>query len=223
MANTPFSEAALKLILESEGLDQPSKWPGKASGITIGFGDDLGYQSVAEFTANWQPVLAPEAFKSLLDAIGKTGATAHAMAHKFSGIHVTRAQAKTVFMGKTLPTYINRTRHAFAGFDRLPLDAQGALVSLVYNRGTGMTDSHKHPGNRKEMRAIRDEVAKPRASLAVIAEQLRSMKRLWVGQGVDGLVTRREAEAKLVEHADRASPVNKLPGSNGKQGSAKAP
>ena len=207
MANTPFSDAALKLILESEGLDQPSKWPGKASGVTIGFGDDLGYQTVAEFTANWQPVLAPDAFKSLLTAIGKTGATAHALAHKFSNIHVTRAQAKLVFMGKTLPTYINRTRHAFPGFDRLPLDAQGALVSLVYNRGGGMTDSHKHPGDRKEMRAIRDEVAKPKVDLSVIAAQLRSMKRLWVGKGVDGLITRREAEAKLVEQADKAKPV----------------
>ena len=34
---------------------------------------------------------------------------------------------------------IERTRAAFPGVDALPADAQGALVSLVYNRGPGMT------------------------------------------------------------------------------------
>ena len=31
-----------------------------------------------------------------------------------------------------------------------------------------------------------------------IALQFRKMKRLWVGQGLDGLLTRRDAEADLV-------------------------
>jgi hypothetical protein len=47
------------------------------------------------------------------------------------------------------------------------------------------------------MRAIRDLV--PQANLAGIAAELRSMQRLWVGKGVDGLLRRREAEAALVE------------------------
>jgi len=91
-----------------------------------------------------------------------------------------------------------RTRRAFPGFDVLPLDVQGALVSLVYNRGTRMTDS---PGtnDRREMRAIRDLVAG--GMVAGIAEQLRLMKRLWVGKGLDGLLRRRDAEAALVESA----------------------
>jgi GH24 family phage-related lysozyme (muramidase) len=32
-----------------------------------------------------------------------------------------------------------------------------------------------------------------------IAEQIRSMKRLWIGKNLDGLLTRREKEAKMVE------------------------
>jgi len=31
--------------------------------------------------------------------------------------------------------------------------------------------------------------------------QLRSMKRLWVGKGLGGLIARREREAQLVESA----------------------
>ena len=34
---------------------------------------------------------------------------------------------------------------------------------------------------------------------ALIAKELRKMKRIWQGKGLDGLLTRREAEAKLVE------------------------
>ena len=47
------------------------------------------------------------------------------------------------------------------------------------------------------MRAIKDLI--PEKDYAGIASQLRSMKRLWQGKGLDGLITRREAEAKLVE------------------------
>ena len=47
------------------------------------------------------------------------------------------------------------------------------------------------------MRAIRDAVA--RQDLREIANQLRSMKRLWVGKNLDGLLRRRDAEAELVE------------------------
>lgn len=101
-----------------------------------------------------------------------------------------------MLLGVSIPVYVERTRKALPGFDLLPLDVQGALVSLVYNRGSGMKDS---PGtdNRKEMRAIRALVA--RGMIAGIAEQLRAMKRLWQGKKLDGLLLRRGAEASLVE------------------------
>jgi hypothetical protein len=58
-----------------------------------------------------------------------------------------------------------------------------------------MTDSNDNPGNRTEMRAIRDAVVGGR--FADIPAQLRSMERLWpVG---NGLRARREREAKLFE------------------------
>jgi len=67
-------------------------------------------------------------------------------------------------------------------------------------------------GRRAEMRAIRDAIkayATPGTRLTgaivecvrLIAEQLRAMKHLWVGKGLDGLIKRREAEAQLVEEA----------------------
>ena len=65
-------------------------------------------------------------------------------------------------------------------------------------------DEHGHysaPDSRREMRAIRDEVAKPYPNLHAIAGEIRAMKRLWIGKGEDGLLVRREAEARLVDGA----------------------
>jgi GH24 family phage-related lysozyme (muramidase) len=53
--------------------------------------------------------------------------------------------------------------------------------------------------SRREMRAVRDAVAN--GDLQEIANQLRSMKRIWEGKGLDGLLRRRDAEADLVESA----------------------
>ena len=50
---------------------------------------------------------------------------------------------------------------------------------------------------RREMRAIRDAVAAK--DLKEIADQLRSMTRLWEGKNLAGLLKRRDAEADLVE------------------------
>jgi GH24 family phage-related lysozyme (muramidase) len=35
-----------------------------------------------------------------------------------------------------------------------------------------------------------------------IAKEIRSMKRLWEGKGLDGLLKRRDKEAKMVEICD---------------------
>ena len=120
---------------------------------------------------------------------------------RFRDITVTRGQADAVFIGATLPKYRQLTRLALAHVDELPLDAAGAMVSLIYNRGSRMVDLR--PGDRREMRAIRAVLADGMqcGDLAVIAAQLRKMKRLWIGKGVDGLLARREAEARSVESA----------------------
>ena len=58
-----------------------------------------------------------------------------------------------------------------------------------------MTDTS--PGNRLEMRQIRD--AMQAADFSPIPDLIRSMKRLWQGKGLDGLLARRDAEAALFE------------------------
>ena len=83
--------------------------------------------------------------------------------------------------------------------DAFPGVVQGALLSLVFNRGTSLEG-----GRREEMRKIRDLLASNASQsqiLEEIATQLRKMKSLWIGKGLDGLVIRREKEARWVESA----------------------
>jgi GH24 family phage-related lysozyme (muramidase) len=188
----PLTEKAKKLIFDFEGIDQPSDWPGGASGITIGLGYDLGYESAGDFEKDWKALLGDANFTTLSQVVGLKGTDAQAKAAGLKAIKIKSADAEQVFLERSVPKYQKLTQQAFPGVDALPADAQGALFSLVYNRGTSMNGD-----SRKEMRAIRDAV--PNGDLQEIANQLRAMKRLWEGKGLDGLLKRRDAEADLVE------------------------
>jgi GH24 family phage-related lysozyme (muramidase) len=191
-----LSDRAIKLILAHEGLNQPAKWPGGSSGITIGIGYDLGHVTVDQFESDWGELLSPSHVQRLKAAVGLRGIRARNRAQQFSDIFIKRADSEKVFLNRTIPLYQLKAQQALPGIQTLPIDAQGALVSLVYNRGTSMVDDSPKD-RRREMRAIRDAVA--RRDLRDIAKQLRSMKRLWVGKNLGGLLRRRDAEAELVE------------------------
>lgn len=193
-----ISYAARALILEMEGFSARADWPGGQSGVTIGFGYDLGYVTVDQFESDWGELLKPEVSQRLKGVIGLRALRARNRIGDLSDLRISRKAAEQVFGTRTLPLYELRTALAFPGADALPEDARGALVSLVYNRGTSMVDNSPED-RRREMRAIREAVAK--GDLAEIAAQLRAMKRLWEGQRLGGLIARREEEAQLVESA----------------------
>jgi len=197
------SEKAKRLILNFEGLDQPGKWPGGYSGISLGHGYDLAHVTEDEFEEDWRYYLSAEQMERLKAAIGVSGQRAKALSPTFSDIKIRLQDADEVFSENTLPKFEEITRAAFPGFDSLPDDAQGALVALVYNRGSDCGTSDR----RREMRSIKGLVAaygngateSKNDILQQIANQIRSMKRLWEGQGLNGLLRRRDAEAALVE------------------------
>lgn len=203
----PIPQKAIDLILISEGIDQPWKWPGGGSGITLGYGCDIGADP--DSLAFWKPYLTEAQMTLLAQAKGKTGRRAAEIQSRFKSITVTRKASLEVFKTRSLPREIERTVKAFRGIELMPPEVLGAMVSLVYNRGTDITDD---PGSsrRREMRIIHeilsefssfndDQRAKVRTEyIRKMALQVRSMKRLWVGQGLDGLLTRRDAEADLM-------------------------
>lgn len=187
---------AIQAILEAEGVDQPYAWPGGGSGITLGYGYDIGAGDYrASFVNDWGQFLNADQMRRLSTAFGITGEKARAMARQFRDIRIKRDDAHKVFINATLPKYEGQTKKAFPGIENLPALVFGALVSLVFNRGAAMEGDR-----RREMKEIRDKCI-PARDLKCIAKNLRSMKRLWQGQGLDGLLKRRETEAQLVEKA----------------------
>jgi GH24 family phage-related lysozyme (muramidase) len=197
-SDVTVSEKALQMIIRFEGMDQPAKWPGNSSGISLGRGYDLGFVSADEFRSDWENHLTADQIKRLAKAIGKTGSAAKNLAAQFSDIRIQVAAADAVFVKATLPKFKHTTGKAFPRMTLLHPDAQGALVSLVFNRGAAMQGDR-----RREMREVRDAVASTtlptEEKLRSIAASILSMKRLW--PDTLGLRRRRDAEAKLVEEA----------------------
>jgi len=190
---------AIEFIIDEEGMDQPWKFPGGDSGVTLGHGYDLGAgtESKAEMVNDWKRWLSGSELDRLSIAIGKTGDAARALCPQFSDIKITAEAADEVFFRCTVPKYYQKMLSAFPNADKLPGSAQGALLSLVFNRGTSLKGER-----RQEMREINELLAgEPPYDLEKIAGELRAMKRIWEGKGLNGLITRREREARLVESA----------------------
>ena len=187
-----ISPKAFKLIVDYEGINKPGIWPGGQSGVTIGYGYDLGYRTLMEFTRDWTGKLPASTMQRLAHTIGKRGDDARIASLALRDIDIPKVASAEVLRENTIPWAIAETRRVFPGVERLPEDAAGALVSLVFNRGGGTKGD-----TRREMRAIQRAVLT--GDLREIAAQLRAMKRLWVGKGLDGLLRRRDDEARLVE------------------------
>lgn len=203
-AQTSLSAKAFKLILDYEvgggksyydrALKHPS-YPGGASGVTIGIGYDLGYNTSAQFTQDWRDQLSAGDFARLQPCLGATARRAKDLIGGVKDISIAWEAALAVFQSNTLPRFIRETVKAFPGSDKLHPDAFGALVSLVFNRGGSVSGI-----SRVEMLNIKNAIANEREDIyPYIAQQITAMKHLWAGKGLDGLLTRRDDEAKLVK------------------------
>jgi hypothetical protein len=178
-------------------------WPGGNSGVTIGIGYDLGQNAKATIRDDWSGQIPDADLDELLGAAGVTGQAAQSLVGQLNHIIIPFKSASEVFHCRTLPRFARQTRKAYPGVEALPADAEGMLLSLVYNRGPKMTGP-----TRTEMKAIQPLVQA--GDLQGIAVQLRSMKRLWDIKVLPGLHARRDREAELIEHARRTYPPEEL-------------
>lgn len=201
----PISSSAYDLILHHEVSSRPfydavytkPTVPGADSGVTIGIGYDLGYKDILTFTRDWGSVLSREDFLALAKCIGLVRDRARFILPSVKHITIPWDKADFVLRTYSLPDACQETLKAFPGADRLPPDAFGALVSLVYNRG-GATKDRAGSNRRAEMLDIK--VAIEIGDFSAIPGKIRAMKRLW-GKNLGGLLRRREDEARLVEAA----------------------
>lgn len=173
-----------------KSLQQPI-WPGGDSGVTIGIGYDLGYQEPEAFQLHWQSELTAAQLARLKAVCGLKGKQASNAITALADIKINYDSAARIFCGVSLFDFARLTLKTYPGVENLFPDAQAALVSLIYNRGSSL----KNDDRRREMREIVALVAAQ--DYQGIANRILSMKRLW-GSNLPGLLKRRDIEADLV-------------------------
>lgn len=187
-----IAPAAHALILSFEGFDTRPDWPGGASGVTCGWGYDMGYSDKSVIESDWHK-LQDQPRHRLSATSGVTGMRAKKVVPTLRDINIDRGIGTEVFDDVDVTRWVMATRNALPGFNDLRPNAQGALVSLGYNRGWSMIGS-----NRSEMRNIKDLV--PKRDYSAMANQVRLMVRIWRGTSIEkGMTRRRYAEATLIE------------------------
>lgn len=201
-----LSAAGYQLILDHEvgggmpyynkALSRPTVPPGE-SGVTIGVGYDLRFNSASVFKSDWRE-LPSDHNARLARACGLTHAQSQAYVSKVRDILVEWGIAEKVFNDVTVTRFYQLAKRTFPGMEKLDPRAQAVLVSLTFNRGGSMGVLNKPSwDSRREMRELRDLV--PSGNYRAMAAVIRKMKRLWEGKGMNGLLRRREDEAKLME------------------------
>lgn len=175
-------------------------YPGAESGITVGIGYDLGYHTKQEITEDWGQYLSASETLFLAGYAGLKGARAKEEFKRMDVAPAIQYQiAEWVFM-RELGNTAKKAVAAYPGLELLRPHAAGAIVSLVFNRGTAKTGA-----KRAEMGALEAYIkVKGYNGMAIL---IKKMVKYWDGipnvpgeeeKRYGGLVERRLEEAQLV-------------------------
>jgi hypothetical protein len=207
------SDAAYEFILKWETggklyFEQVIKgrpvWPGFSSGITIGCGYDLGYHTQPEFAAGWSGRVPAATMRRLNGVIGfrttdpgraAKVARAKELARLLSDIVIPWETAVSQFDASKMPALVAALERALPNLDLLHPHCYGALLSLVFNRGTPFRNPAPRYAEMVQVGKLMEQGSL--SSFAKIPAQLRSMERIWGANS--SLAKRRHGEAQLFE------------------------
>lgn len=170
-------------------------WQTTSSGVTIGIGFDLGANTPNQIEREWAEYLTPDDIQKLKSVSGYKGTVAHNYLYRVKGVVIPWTIARNHFGKYTIPRYFKTACDTYPGLINSPVVVQDVITSIIFNRGSSLEGSR-----RTEMLAIKSLIERKRYDL--IPEQIRKMKRLWIGS-VQGLVDRRESESKYLENGLR--------------------
>jgi GH24 family phage-related lysozyme (muramidase) len=189
-----ISKESLESILKWEKYESqpyvPSKGGDGRSGVTLGYGYDLGQQGTEQIKKDLALYYSPNQIQRLLKAQGKKGVSAQALVSGLSNITISKDKAYDMVM-IVKKRYAEATLKIYPDILKYHPHCQGAILSLVYNRYIGLKGNR-----RKEMREIQEDLKKNGSNVPI---SLRRMKRLWTTKQNRGLQARREDEAKIFE------------------------
>lgn len=207
----PISEKARDMIIYYEvggrksyerSYERPivPAWRTTVSGVTTGFGVDVGHMTKSQIHSAMTGIVPASQIRLLQSVSGMKGRNAYynGLPKVRNSVRITWDQATKIFERNTLPRFTKLTASAFRiDKDRLHPSENGALTSLVFNRGSSMSSK----SSRKEMRSIRYDIGRGYAGF--VPHHIRSMKRLWSRTKLRGLHLRRDSEARLFSEGSK--------------------
>jgi GH24 family phage-related lysozyme (muramidase) len=171
-------------------------WQTTSSGVTVGFGFDCGYNTKEQIAKALEGSATDSEIKALQSVSGLKGRRAYyeGLPKVKNTVHITYEEAEQIFKKDSLPRFTKQTADAFdLTKNRLHPHSNGALTSLVFNRGPSLANTE----SRKEMRWIKYNISIKREDL--VPSNIKSMKRLWSYTKLKGLHLRRDAEVRLFQ------------------------
>tara|TARA_R110002110_G_scaffold9416_2_gene46304 strand:+ start:2356 stop:3522 length:1167 start_codon:yes stop_codon:yes gene_type:complete len=212
----PISDKAIETIIHYEvggksyynqRLHRPTvpAWRTTRSGVTVGFGMDMGHMSKTQIKEAFTGILTSSQIRALQSVSGMKGSNAHynGLPKVRNSVTVTWEQATEVFERNTLPRWATLTAQTYnLTPTRLHPHENGALLCMTFNRGTKLgSSSRDNPPNYyyrdryMEKRKIKFDLA--RGYAGYVPGHFRSMKRLWSYSSLKGLHLRYDATARL--------------------------
>ena len=194
-------KVATSFLVSVEAQPKHPYWPGGTSGITIGVGWDLGQHSEADFRKTWSSLDA-DSISKLSVASGKTGESAHELLQELKTAVIPEEISSAVLQTSLREREYPQTLRLFPGTDRLPVEFQVVLISILFNRGSALGHDPDWRtadalDKRWEMRKLQGDVA--RSDLFAIYIRLGTMKRIWENDAKQrGLPIRRRDEQHLI-------------------------
>ena len=217
MSTIKIAKSAIDLmIMEEVGAEYPGDtryynkflihptWPKGESGVTVGIGYDLGYTSAYQVKKDWIGLVNGNYLTQMMSAAGFKGLSAKKqIGPLMRQVTIPYNVAMGVFINKSIPAYYQMAIDAYPGLELLNPETIGAIVSLVYNRGSKLTGP-----NREGMAALKPLIEK--GNYLGIATTIESMKHIWEGgtKNDDGLVDRRIGEANLIRNSLKTTAKN---------------
>ncbi|MDR9751059.1 pesticin C-terminus-like muramidase [Pseudomonas sp. SZMC_28357] len=199
------SKKLFEFLLQIESYrEHPYALTDNNSGVTIGYGYDLGQQTAARVDAELAGLYTAHEIDRLKGALGRKGQDARDFLHNVSSIAISKENALklAVIMKKR---YAQQVVNVYPKAIGLHPDCQGVLLSLVVNRGSALSGNTPAAALRRlEMKQIKEDLDGDQPEL--IPSRLRSMKRLWEDDAqTAGVALRREKEAVFFEEALKCS------------------
>lgn len=111
-------------------------WPRGASGVTVGIGYDLGYNTKAQIEQDWKGIIPSSMLDALKSCSGIKGSAArsHAQRTKYL-VNIPLEAAMKVFVKKTVPRFACLAKRTFKTLENAHPYIQDMMLSQTFNRG----------------------------------------------------------------------------------------